>query len=129
MSEAAVTADEALRAEDARYNAQIAGDHVTLERLLAEDLVYVHSSAKLDGKASYIESIRSGRVRFRSMRRTEVAVRTYGALALIHGVGHFDVDVGGERMAAHIRFTSVWAKRSSGLQFIAWHATPVPAGA
>jgi hypothetical protein len=56
----AITADEALKAEDARYAAQTKSDFDALERLYGDDLVYVHSSAVVDSKASYIDRQRSG---------------------------------------------------------------------
>ena len=52
----AITADEALKAEDARYAAQTKSDFNALERLYGDDLVYVHSSAVTDSKASYHRS-------------------------------------------------------------------------
>ena len=52
----AITADEALKAEDARYAAQTKSDFDALERLYGDDLVYVHSSAVTDSKASYHRS-------------------------------------------------------------------------
>jgi hypothetical protein len=51
----AITADEALKAEDARYAAQASSDFDAMGRLYGDDLVYVHSSAVIDSKASYVE--------------------------------------------------------------------------
>ena len=121
-----ITADEALRAEDARYAAQTGGDFTLLERLIGDDLVYIHSSALVDGKASYIDSQRSGSVRYRAMRRSNVTVRTYGCLAIITGQGNFDVTVKGQDRSVELLFHSIWAKRDSGVQFISWQATALP---
>lgn len=52
-------AREILALEDQRYRAMVDGDLATLERLLADGLVYTHSSSAVDGKASYLESLRS----------------------------------------------------------------------
>jgi hypothetical protein len=70
----AITAEEALRAEDARYTAQTTNDLAAMERMFGQDLVYTHSSAAVDDKGSYIESMRSGTVKYRAMRRSEVKV-------------------------------------------------------
>jgi len=122
-----VTEDEAQRAEDARYAAQTTNDFAAMEKLIGDDLVYIHSSSVLDDKAAYIESMRSGTVKYRVMRRSEVKVRTYGCLALISGNADFDVTVKGQEMSVPLRFHSIWAKRPGGLQFISWQATRVPA--
>jgi hypothetical protein len=122
-----VSEDEAQRAEDARYAAQTSNDFAAMERLFGDDLVYIHSSAAVDDKASYIESMRSGTVKYKVMRRSDVKVRTYGCLALITGNADFDVNVKGQDLSVPLRFHTVWAKRPGGLQFISWQATRVPA--
>ena len=122
----AINADEALQAEDARYAAQTSNNFAAMEALFGEDLVYVHSSAVVDGKASYIESMRSGNVKYRVMKRSNVKVRTYGCIAIISGDANFDVTVKGHDLSVQLRFHTVYAKRPGGLQFISWQATRVP---
>jgi ketosteroid isomerase-like protein len=121
-----ITADEALRSEDARYAAQTGRDFAALQQLIGEDLVYIHSSAIVDNKASYIETQRAGTVIYRSMRRSDVTVRTYGCLAMITGLANFDVTNKGQDIAVELRFHSIWAKRAGGVQFVSWEATRVP---
>jgi hypothetical protein len=121
-----ITADEALKGEDARYAAQTSGDFAALERLIADELVYIHSSALVDGKASYIESQRSNTVRYRVMRRSNVTVRSYGCIGIITGTANFDVTVKGQDRSVELLFHSVWVKRDTGVQFVSWQATAVP---
>ena len=115
-----ISAAEAVRAEDARYAAQTGNDVAAMERMFGEDLVYIHSSAAVDGKSSYIGSMRSGNVRYRSMKRSDVRVRTYGCLAIISGAADFDVTVKGQDLSVQLRFHSVWAKRGGSVQFVSW---------
>ncbi len=68
-------------AEDARYKAMIDRDYAALERLLADDLLYTHSSAVTDTKQSYLESLKSGRTRYLAARRDGVVIRGYGDVA------------------------------------------------
>jgi ketosteroid isomerase-like protein len=122
-----ITEDEAQRAEDARYAAQTANDFAAMDRLFGPDLVYIHSGAVVDDKASYIDSMRSGNVKYRVMRRSDVKVRTYGCLAIVSGNANFDVTVKGQDLSVELRFHSIWAKRAGGPQFVSWQATRVPA--
>jgi Domain of unknown function (DUF4440) len=122
-----VTAEEALASEDARYAAQMGDDFGAMQKLIGDDLVYIHSSAVVDNKTSYIDSMKSGAVKYRVMRRSDVTVRTYRCIAIISGLGNFDVTVKGQDVAVEIRFHSIWAKRDNGLQFISWEATRTPA--
>ena len=121
-----ITAEEALSAEDARYKAQAANDFAVMERLFGPDLVYIHSSAAVDTKNSYIESMRSGTVKYRALRRSDVKVRSYGCLAIITGKAEFDVTTKGEDLSIQLRFHSVWAKRTQGVQFVSWQSTRLP---
>ena len=119
----AITETEALQAEEARYAAQLGNDFAAMERLFGDDLVYVHSSTTVDTKASFIESMRSGAVRYRRMTRGAVKVRTYGPVAIVTGEGTFEVTARGQELRLDLLFTAVWVKRAGGPQFVSWQAT------
>ncbi|HTS52738.1 MAG TPA: nuclear transport factor 2 family protein [Burkholderiales bacterium] len=120
-----ITVEEALKAEDARFAAQMAGDAGAMQRLFGDDLVYIHSSTLEDTKASFIESIRSGNVKYRSMKRGDVKVRTYGCIAIVTGSANFEVTARGQELSLHLLYHAVWAKRPAGVQFVSWQATRV----
>ncbi len=121
-----ITEAEAIAAEDARYSAQTKEDFGALEKLLGDDLVYIHSSTLVDTKASYIELMRSGEVHYRVMKRDDVTVRTYGCIAIISGHANYDVTIKGKDVAVELRFHAIWAKRNGAVQFVSWQATRVP---
>jgi hypothetical protein len=121
-----VTVADALQAEDARYEAQIDDDFEALDALLAKDLVYVHSSTVQDTKTSFIESLRSGKVSYHSMERSNTKVRIFGNVAIITGNAVFEVTARGRDKTLNLLFHSVWVNRDSGLQFVSWQATPLP---
>src|SRR5438445_11612045 len=121
-----ITAEEALRAEDARYAAQIANDFAAMDKMFGQDLVYIRSvDGAVADKRAYIESMRSGTVKYRTMKRSDVKVRT-GCLAIITGYFELDLTVRGEGLSEQVRFHSAWAKRSQGVQFVSWQSTRVP---
>src|SRR5262249_37314868 len=62
-----ITADEAMKAETARYAAQTSNDFPAMEKMFGSDLTYNHSSAATDNKATYIDAMRSGRTRYRKI--------------------------------------------------------------
>ena len=119
----AITEAEALAAEQARYAAQMNNDFAAMERMFGDDLVYIHSSTVVDTKASFIESMRSGAVKYRTMTRGDVKVRTFGSVAIITGSGVFEVTARGQDLRLDLLFTVVWARRAGGLQFVSWQAT------
>jgi hypothetical protein len=118
-----ITVDEALAAEDARFKAQMSGDGAAMNKLFGDDLVYIHSSTVVDTKKSFIESITSGNVKYRSMSRGESKVRTYGGVAIVSGSAKFEVTVKGENRTLDLLYHAIWARRPGGPQFISWQAT------
>lgn len=119
----AITVDEALAAEDARFKAQMGADGAAMNKLFGDDLVYIHSSTVVDTKKSFIESITSGNVKYRTMSRGESTVRTYGGVAIVSGSAKFEVTVKGENRTLDLLYHAIWAKRAAGPQFISWQAT------
>jgi len=120
-----ITVAEALQAEDARYDAQTEDDFEALDQLFAKDLVYIHSSTVQDTKASFIESLRSGKVSYHSMERSDTKVRTFGNVAIITGKAVFEVTARGKDKTLNLLFHSVWVKRETGVQFVSWQATRI----
>jgi hypothetical protein len=121
-----VTADEALKAEDARYAAQMSNDFATMDKLFSPDLVYTHTSAVVDNKQSYIDSMRSGKVVYKVMRRSDVQVRTFGCIAILTGNGNYDVTVNAKDVNVLLRFHSIWQKKDGMMQYISWQSTRIP---
>jgi len=122
-----ITADEVLSAEDARYKAQITNDFAAMEQMFGPELVYIRSvDGAVADKHAYIESMRSGTVKYRAMRRSDVRLRTYGCLAMITGFFELDLTVRGGDISEQARFHSVWVKRGQGVQFVSWQSTRVP---
>jgi hypothetical protein len=122
-----ITADEAMKAETARYAAQTSNDFAAMEKMFGKDLTYNHSSAATDDKAKYIDAMRSGRTKYRTMTpNTDVKTRTYGCIAIITGTAVYEVTSAGQERTVPLRFTAIWAKRPSGLEFVSWQSTGIP---
>jgi hypothetical protein len=69
----------------ARFDAALHADLPALERLLAEDLEYCGVSATCSTKAQYLESVRSGTRKFRSLRPEIEHVRLFSDSAVLTG--------------------------------------------
>jgi len=122
-----VTADEAMKAETARYAAQTSNDFAAMEKLFGNDLTYNHSSSASDDKAKYIDAMKSGRTKYRKMTpNADVRTRTYGCIAIITGTAVYEVTAGGQDRTVPLRFTAIWAKRPSGAEFVSWQSTGIP---
>ena len=118
---------EILALEDARLAAQVANDTRALEGMLHDAMVYTHSSAVVDTKASFLEALRSGKTRYKRTETRDRKVQLLGDTALVTGAANLDVEVGGEAKALKLRFLVVWTRTPAGWKFIAWQSTHLPA--
>ena len=114
--------DEIIALENRRIEAMIKGDVQALEEILADDLIYTHTTARLDTKTSFIDAISSGKSNYRSIEREDVKVRQFGDTAVV--TGHVKFHVGDNKFEA--RYLDVYAKRNGAWQMVAWQSTRLP---
>jgi hypothetical protein len=118
---------ELLKLEKTRVDALVKGDIPVLDKLLAADLSYVHSSGALESKAKFLGDLGSGERKYVSMQPdNEPTVRSYGDWAILNGAVTTTVIYRGQTSDLHIRFTEVWAKHGTQWQVVAWHSTKIP---
>lgn len=112
--------------ESRRFRAMIEGDAKALEQLLADTMLYTHSTATTDGKASYIAGVTSGKWRYKKIERPEESIQVYGDSAVVTGRVTIDIVVEGAPKKMNSRYTDVWVKGPKGWQMVAWQSTPIP---
>ena len=98
------TKQEIIDIEKDRMRAMVSGDLETLDSILSADLTYVHTSAALDTKASILDGIKSGRLRYTVMDASEVSVKVYGEAAVITGLAKVEVSVSGQDLKFELKF-------------------------
>lgn len=120
----AISPDEkaVIDTEKKRFTAQIDKDMTVLDRVLANDLVYNHSSGASDTKASFVESIRSGKTVYRAIDIEEQNARIYGNTAVINGVCLLKATSNGNEINNHLRYLSVYVKKGGQWQMVAWQS-------
>ena len=109
-----------------RMNAFVKGDLRALERLLAPEMTYTHTSARTDTKEAMIDSLRSGRLKYESMERQEANVRLYGDTAVVTGRSRIHVVSGGADLRFGLLFLEVFVQRDGRWQSVAWQSTRLP---
>ena len=112
--------------DEERMAAVVAGDLDALDRILADDLTYVHTSAAIDTKASIMEGISSGRLNYKKMAPRDVRVRDYGDSAVLRGQADVEVTSGGNDLTFSLEFTEVYVNGDAGWQMVAWQSTRLP---
>ena len=122
-----MTEKDILALEDERFGAMTARDFPRLQLLVHDELMYTHSSGMVDGKATWLDSMKSGRVKYKKAQCTERKVRLYGDTALITGRAQIEAEIGGEPKTLKLLFLNAWTKTPQGWKFVAWQSTPLAA--
>src|SRR5258706_13737686 len=76
---------EVLEVDTQRADAYVNGDVATLERILADDVTYVHPTGKVETKAEVIAGFKQQDRKYKSIKRDDVVVRIYGNTAVVTG--------------------------------------------
>jgi ketosteroid isomerase-like protein len=112
--------------ESRRYRAMIEADAVALEALLADSMIYTHSSATTDGKASYIAGVKSKKWQYRQIDRPIEDIQVHGDTVVVTGQVRIDILIDGKPKIMNSRYTDVWVKGAKGWQMVVWQSTPIP---
>lgn len=115
------------RADHARYRAMLDNDLTALERLLSRELTYTHASAHTETKSEYLESLRSGRIKYLEADRGDISTRSYGDTVVMQGNVLLKAIVDGQPRMLDNVFLSVWTQDADQWQMVAWASTPKPA--
>jgi Domain of unknown function (DUF4440) len=110
------------RLERQRFEAQVKKDTAFLEKIFANDLVYIHSSGKKDDKTSYLQSIKNGKSVYDKIDVEEIKVRLYGnqKVAVVNGMITI---INANAAPTHLRYLVVYSKNGkNGWQLNSWQS-------
>ena len=114
-----------LAIENERVRALVANDFAALEQILADDLIYTHSTGVTESKAEYLGQLRSGQLKYHAMDHESVTVRLYGAAAVLTGRTKVRSVSKGQELRNDLKFTIVYAKQKGRWRMVAWQSTRV----
>jgi ketosteroid isomerase-like protein len=101
-------------------------DIKTLNELIADDLIYTHSSARLDTKQSLIGNMESGSTVYTSVVPSDVKAQDMGDTVVLTGSCRISVNAGGRPNSFGVRFTDVYANKGGRWQMVTWQSTRLP---
>jgi ketosteroid isomerase-like protein len=109
-----------------RMDAMARKDVATLNALLSDDLIYCHSSARLDTKQSLIGAMESGATVYNAVEPSDVKAQDLGSAVVLTGIARIRVTSGGKPNAFGVRFTDVYANKGGKWQMVTWQSTRLP---
>jgi ketosteroid isomerase-like protein len=106
-----------------RMAAMAAKDVAALNALLADDLIYTHSSARMDTKKTLVGAMESGATVYTAIEPSEVVAQDLGDAVVLTGVAAISVNSSGNANSFRVRFTDVYANRNGQWQMVTWQST------
>jgi hypothetical protein len=126
---AAQTPDEqeVLKVQQVRLAAAQAQDIAALERMVADELQYCHTTGAIDTKASYLDTVKTGRIRWVEVRPSGMKARVYGNTAVVAGRLDQKITTGGNPTPTEmaIRTIEVYVKRDGRWQLTDFQASSI----
>jgi ketosteroid isomerase-like protein len=117
---------DVLGADDRRFAAMRQGDWAALDAALADDLTYVHSTARLESKAEHIANLRAGKPHYRGIAPRDRRARVAGDIGVVNGLSEMHVENSGKEQRFTVRYLAVYKKSGQSWRMIAWQSTRVP---
>ena len=109
-----------------RMTAMAQKNIATLKTLLSDDLVYTHSTARLDTKQSLIGNMESGSTVYTAVEPSDVKAQDLGDAVVLTGTCRISVMSQGRPNSFSVRFTDVYANKGGQWQMVAWQSTRLP---
>ena len=109
-----------------RMEAMAKKDIRKLNELIADNLIYTHSSARLDTKQSLIGNMESGSTVYTSVVPSDVKAQDLGDTVVLTGSCRISVNAGGRPNSFGVRFTDVYANKGGKWQMVTWQSTRLP---
>jgi hypothetical protein len=78
--------NEICAAEAALYRAMIAKDIAALDKIIAEDVCYIHSPGFTEDKVAYLAGVKKGLYDYAAIMSHNVTIKVLGDAAIMHGL-------------------------------------------
>ena len=109
-----------------RMQAMVDQDAAKLKNIICKDLIYTHSSARLDTKESLIGNMESGAAVYKACTPSDVEALDLGDSVLLTGRADITVEAHGNPNSFSVRFTDVWQNQDGTWRMVAWQSTKLP---
>ncbi len=98
----------------------------SLESLLDERVMYVHSNGWIQNKKELIDDLKSDKLNYLKVTVKESSSRLYDQTAIVNGLATFDVTIEGKPFAMDLRYTEVYIKKGNQWKLATRHANRMP---
>lgn len=101
-------------------------DYDSLNLMLDDRLMYVHSNGWIQSKKEVIDDLKSGKLIYKNITVKEATIRTYAKSSVVNGLGTFEGVTDGNAFTIELRYTEVYIKKGSKWMLASRHANRMP---
>ncbi|WP_445115347.1 nuclear transport factor 2 family protein [Acinetobacter sp. WZC-1] len=112
--------------ENLRCTALSEKDYDRFKSLCHPDLIYIHTSGKIEHLEEYYQKLCSGFYRYEAIEFQIQNNIDLGSSLLVVGEFRSQLTVDGKQRILHNRTTSTWLKTDASFQLICYQSTPMP---
>jgi ketosteroid isomerase-like protein len=123
-----LTAAQVLDLQKRFQDATVACDAPTLEKLMADDVVFVHGNALVQNKAEFLDAARARRFRISRFEIANPKVVFFDGGAIVSGVEDIVLGpraAGEQPRKVRMRVSGVWVAKPGGWQLLLQQSTPL----
>jgi len=121
----AATMIDAVRGlERERFRAMVEGDGTSLDELLSDNVIYVHTNGKRETKQQFINAITAGRRRYRQIEIQSQDVLPVGSdTCVVAGRALVEMEANSGALLFPIAYTAIQTQEDGHWRLLAWQAT------
>jgi ketosteroid isomerase-like protein len=101
-------------------------DTAALNKILADDLKYVHGNASVQNKKEFIDSLKSGDLLYHTIDYQELDAKVFGDAAVLTSKLRLNITMNKQEQKFEVRFLRVYVKRNGAWQLLDHQATRLP---
>lgn len=114
-----ITERQIINAEERLRRAMLDADLVTLDELVAADLMFTNHVGQLLGKDDDLELHRCGILKFHTLEPSEMVIKATADCAVVSVRMKLACTFGGAPFAGEFRYTRIWRRSSPGVWQVA----------
>jgi ketosteroid isomerase-like protein len=115
--------DDVAAAHARWWDANLNGDVVALDTLLADDLTLHDPFGGIGTKAEDLEKLRSGKLKYQSITYEAPLTRLHGETAIVTGPADIQFAWEGQQALVKVNYTAVYGWTSPHWRMLAWQST------
>jgi hypothetical protein len=113
--------------EAALYKAMLAFDYAALDKILSDDVSYIHSTGVVEDKAAYFAGLRRGEYEYGDIDRISGTTKVFVGVAMTTGVITMLVGAkGSAKSTIRLQHVLIWAEEHGAWRLLLRQATRIP---